>query len=142
QLHHRTGPQRRRRHPPDLSRCTLYKEPGKGGALVRLEGKVAVITGAGAGLGRESALLFAREGASVVVTDVDGGRAEDAARLVDEQGGAALALKTDVTNEAEVRDAVQAAVDTFGKLDIMFNNAGITVPGFGLTPFEELTEAD
>src|SRR5947199_10688049 len=104
---------------------------------MRLENKVAVITGAGAGLGREASLLFAREGASIVATDVEGARAEETAQLIREAGGSALAQKTDVTKEDEVQGAVQAAVDEFGKLDVLYNNAGIPVPGFGSIPFWE-----
>ena len=109
---------------------------------MRLENKVAVITGAGAGLGREAALLFAREGAGIVATDIEGDRAEETAQRIREAGGAAIAQKTDVTNEAEVHGAIESAVDEFGKLDVMYNNAGIPVPGFGTVPFWELSEAD
>jgi NAD(P)-dependent dehydrogenase (short-subunit alcohol dehydrogenase family) len=112
------------------------------GEAMRLENKVAVITGAGAGLGREAALLFAREGASIVATDIEGDRAEETAQLIRDAGGAARAQKTDVTSEAEVKGAIQSAVDEFGKLDVLYNNAGIPVPGFGTVPFWELSEAD
>jgi NAD(P)-dependent dehydrogenase (short-subunit alcohol dehydrogenase family) len=109
---------------------------------MRLADKSVLITGAGAGLGRESALLFASEGARVAVTDVDLGRAEETAKLVAEQGGTAIAIKVDVTNESEVHDAFESTVAEFGKLDVLYANAGIPVPGGGLIPFEELTESD
>jgi len=104
---------------------------------MRLRNKIVMITGAGAGLGRECALLFAREGAKIVATDVDGGRAEAIAHELRAQGGTALALKTDVSLEEDVRHAVEQTVAQFGRLDVMFANAGIPVPGFGSIPFEE-----
>jgi hypothetical protein len=107
---------------------------------MRLEDKVVVITGAGAGLGRECALLFADEGARVVVSDVDEDRAKHVAREVDDAGGQATAVRCDVTVEREVQSLIGAAVDEFGKLDVMLANAGIPVPGFGTVPFEETTE--
>lgn len=109
---------------------------------MRLEGKVAVITGAGSGLGRESSRLFAREGARVVVTDVSESRAQETLQLVLGDGNDAIAIKADVTVEAEVEAAVVVAVETYGRLDVMFANAGIPAKGFGLTPFEDVTEAE
>lgn len=106
---------------------------------MRLEGKTAVITGAGSGLGRESALLFAREGANVVVTDLIFKRALDVAAQVGEQGGKAVGLKADVRVEADMDAAVQAAVGEFGRLDIMFANAGVAPEGFGTVPLEEFS---
>lgn len=87
----------------------------------RLEGKVAVITGAASGIGAESARLFAAEGANVVLADVQDDRGQ---RIADELGGNARFIHTDVTDDAQVGAAVQLAVDTFGRLDVMFNNAG------------------
>ncbi|WP_239332975.1 SDR family NAD(P)-dependent oxidoreductase [Frankia sp. CiP3] len=107
---------------------------------MRLEDKVVVITGAGSGLGRESALLFSREGATVVVTDIIERRAKDVAGLIGERGGQALAIRTDVTVETEVAAAVAAAVEQFGRLDVMFANAGVTVPGQGTVALEDTTE--
>jgi NAD(P)-dependent dehydrogenase (short-subunit alcohol dehydrogenase family) len=106
---------------------------------MRLEGKSALITGAGSGLGRETALLFASEGARVVVTDLLADRADAVASEIKEQGGEALAVRADVRTESEVAAAVDAGVATFGAIDIMFANAGINVPGRGVTPFEELS---
>ncbi len=91
-------------------------------------GKVAVITGAGSGVGRAAALQFARHGARVVVADVDPARIEETVAAVRKEGGEALAVTCDVSNEAQVNALVQAAVDAFGRLDIIYNNAGITVP--------------
>jgi NAD(P)-dependent dehydrogenase (short-subunit alcohol dehydrogenase family) len=106
---------------------------------MRLADKVALITGAGSGLGRESAQLFAREGAKVVVTDLQESRAKETVGLVTEQGGDAIAIKADVTVEKEVEDAVTRAVEHYGRLDVMFANAGIPAKDFGLVPFEDVT---
>lgn len=97
--------------------------------MARLENKVAIITGAGSGLGRESAQLFAAEGAKVVVMDIDGDRADGTVKLVTEQGGTAVAVHADTTVEADVVRTVQTALDQFGKLDIMWANAGIVSRG-------------
>lgn len=109
---------------------------------MRLAGKVAMITGAGSGLGRVSSQLFAREGAKVVVTDVSETRAKETVALVTEAGGDAIAVKADVTVESEVETAVAATVEQYGKLDVMFANAGIPAKGFGLSPFEDITEQE
>ena len=88
----------------------------------RLEGRVAVITGAGSGIGAGTAERFVAEGARVVVADVQGAAADGvAARL----GEAAVAVRCDVSEESDVARAVDTAVERFGRLDVMFNNAGI-----------------
>lgn len=90
---------------------------------MRLKDKVAIITGAGSGIGREAALIFAREGAKVVVADL---KEQEGAAVVAEIGAAnALFVKTDVAKAASVQALVAAAEEHFGKLDIIFNNAGI-----------------
>ncbi len=90
-----------------------------------LDGKVALITGAGSGIGRASALAFAREGAKVAVADivVEGG--EETVRMVKEAGGEAFFIKVDVSNAAEVEAMVNTVVDTYGRIDCAYNNAGI-----------------
>jgi NAD(P)-dependent dehydrogenase (short-subunit alcohol dehydrogenase family) len=88
-------------------------------------GKVALITGGGSGIGRASALTFAREGAKVVVADlaIEGG--EETVRLIQQRGGEAIFVKTDVARAAEVEALVARAVQTYGRLDCAHNNAGI-----------------
>jgi len=110
-------------------------------ATARFESKVAMITGAGAGLGRECALWWAEEGATVVATDLIERRAVAVADDITAKGGVALGLKVDVTKEAEVEAAVRQTVEHFGWLDIMFANAGKAPEGFGAIPFEDVTEA-
>jgi NAD(P)-dependent dehydrogenase (short-subunit alcohol dehydrogenase family) len=87
----------------------------------RLEGKVAVITGAASGIGAESARLFAAEGASVVLADIQDVRCE---KMVEELGPKTSFLHTDVTDEQQIAGAVKHAVEKYGRLDCMFNNAG------------------
>lgn len=108
---------------------------------MRLADKVVLITGAGSGLGRESSVLFASEGASVAVVDVDEARAKESVALVEQNGGTATPLVADVSVESEISAAVDAAVSRFGRLDVMWANAGITVPGRGAILIEDLTEA-
>ena len=89
------------------------------------EGKAALVTGAGGGIGRATALAFAREGARVLVSDIDGGGDDETARLVADAGGTAVHFACDVTQPAEVEALVAAATDAFGRLDCAHNNAGI-----------------
>jgi len=90
----------------------------------RLEGRVALVTGAGRGIGRCTAALFAREGASVVVADLDAAGAEESVRQIEAAGGAAAAVVTDVTEPDSVQAAMAFAKTRFGGLDVLFNNAG------------------
>src|SRR5438067_4672444 len=88
-------------------------------------GKVAFVTGAASGIGRAAALAFAREGASVVVADVSEQGNQETARMIEEQGGRALAVRCDVTRGEDVRAALHQTVEAFGRLDVAFNNAGV-----------------
>ena len=89
----------------------------------RLEGKVALITGAGSGIGRASAIRFAAEGAQVVVVDLEG--AEETAAAIDAAGGDALPLITDVADEDAVATMAEMALERYGRVDVLMNNAGI-----------------
>src|SRR5437762_13481712 len=88
-------------------------------------GKVAFITGAGSGIGRATALAFAREGASVAVADVSEKGNQETSRLIEEQGGRALAVTCNVTQTDDVKAALEKTAAAFGRLDAAFNNAGI-----------------
>jgi NAD(P)-dependent dehydrogenase (short-subunit alcohol dehydrogenase family) len=89
------------------------------------KGKVALVTGASMGIGRASALAFARRGAKVVVADVDVAGGEETVRLIRKAGGEAIFVKTDVSNAADVEALVKKTVATYGKLDYAHNNAAI-----------------
>src|SRR5438876_569506 len=89
------------------------------------ENKVALVTGAGSGIGRATALTFAREGAKVVVADVVAKGGEETVRMIKEAGGEAIFVKTDVSKTDEVEALVSKAVETYGRLDCAHNNAGI-----------------
>ena len=91
---------------------------------MRLAGKVAIITGAGSGIGREASVRFAREGASVIVADRADELGQDTEKLVRDEGGAALFVACDVTDADSVQAAVTAGVEQFGRLDVVYNNAG------------------
>ncbi|MFC1954096.1 glucose 1-dehydrogenase [Chloroflexota bacterium] len=92
---------------------------------MRLNNKVAVITGAGSGFGRASAMLFAKEGAMVVVADINDNGGEETVSMIKTEGGEAIFKHTDVSNADEVKQLIETTTNTFGKLDILFNNAGI-----------------
>jgi NAD(P)-dependent dehydrogenase (short-subunit alcohol dehydrogenase family) len=93
-----------------------------------LEGKSAVVTGAGSGVGRATALRFAAEGAGVVCADLRLDWAKETVRLIEEAGGTGLAVECDVTSEEDVAGVVTTAADNLGRLDIMVNNVGIATP--------------
>jgi len=91
----------------------------------RLERKVAIVTGSGSGIGKASAILFAKEGAKVVVADWSEEWGEETVSAIKADGGEAIFVKTDVSSEEAIKNMIKTAVDTYGKLDVLFNNAGI-----------------
>src|SRR5258706_10364791 len=107
--------------------------------MQQLQGKVAIITGAASGMGRATSLLFSRAGAHVVLADLNVPGGEEAAQLASECGPGAIFQRTDVSAEADVAALVERAVSAFGRLDIMFNNAGI---GGAVGPLEEIAVED
>lgn len=93
---------------------------------MRLSNKVALITGAGSGIGRESALLFASEGAQIVVVDVNDAAGQATVAQIEEAGGQAFYINADISRAGDCERMVQAAEERFGKLNVLFNNAGIS----------------
>jgi NAD(P)-dependent dehydrogenase (short-subunit alcohol dehydrogenase family) len=104
-----------------------------------LEGKVALVTGAGAGIGRATARLFAEAGAAVGLCDVDEASGAAATRDIDQAGGRALFVRADVADPDAVRRFVSRVAETFGRVDILVNNAGVSSPRASV---QDLTEAE
>jgi NAD(P)-dependent dehydrogenase (short-subunit alcohol dehydrogenase family) len=96
-----------------------------------LEEKKAIVTGAGSGVGRASAMRFAEEGAAVLCLDIDLDRVKETVALIESAGGVAAADRCDVSREEDVAAAVETSVRRFGRLDIMFNNVGVPTPRLG-----------
>ncbi|MEM7826468.1 MAG: SDR family NAD(P)-dependent oxidoreductase, partial [Candidatus Aenigmatarchaeota archaeon] len=104
---------------------------------MKLKDKVAIVTGAGQGIGREIALALAREGAKVVVTDITG-KEEEVAKEIESLGGEAIALKLDVCSNEDAKRMTEEVLKKFGRIDILVNNAGI----YPFKPFVEMEEKD
>ncbi|CAN5337081.1 SDR family oxidoreductase [soil metagenome] len=109
----------------DTSKCVQFN---MGFGMALLENRVAIITGAGGGIGRGVALAFAREGATVVIAEIDDATGVQVEQEIKALGGRALFVKTDVTSKASIEAVVQASVDRFGSLGILVNNAFIPTP--------------
>lgn len=106
---------------------------------MRLANKVAIITGSSSGIGRAAAYLFAKEGAKiVVVANINENGGKETASNITKAGGTSVFIHADVTKAADVQILVKSAIANFGKIDILFNNAGI---GFQRTPVENIDEA-
>ena len=105
---------------------------------MRLLNNVALITGAGSGIGRASAILFSREGARISVADIDEKGGRQTVDLIKEKGGSAIFVQTDVSKSGDVERMIKTTVDHYGKLDVLFNNAGI---GMSFMPIEEVEES-
>jgi NAD(P)-dependent dehydrogenase (short-subunit alcohol dehydrogenase family) len=92
---------------------------------MKLNGKTAIVTGGGSGIGRAAALRFAKEGAKVVVADIDSANGEETVNYILEQEGSSIFVKTDVADPVQIKQLVEAATNMYGGLHIMFNNAGV-----------------
>ena len=108
---------------------------------MKLKDKVAIITGAGQGIGKEYALGFAREGAKVVIAEIKLENAQQVAQEIESKGGKALAIRTDVSVEADALQVAKKTIDTFGRIDVLVNNAAIYY-GREFKPFEFISEKD
>jgi NAD(P)-dependent dehydrogenase (short-subunit alcohol dehydrogenase family) len=104
---------------------------------MKLEGKTAIITGAAAGIGAASAALFAREGAKIVAVDIDRERLDQVSDQIQKAGGDCLAVTADVSKRDDVQNAIRSATEKFGRVDILFNNAGVVPVGKVETISEE-----
>jgi len=106
---------------------------------MELQDKIAIVTGAGSGIGRASSLLMAKQGAKVVLVDFNQTTGEETLQLIKEQGGEAIFVQADVSNSKDAQNYVQTAVDTFGRIDVFFNNAGVIQK---FAPLAEVEDAE
>jgi len=104
---------------------------------MKLAGKVALVTGAGSGFGRASAMLFAKEGAKVIVSDINAQTGNETVDLIKKQGQEAFFVQADVSKASDAEKMIKFATDKYGRLDILYNNAGIPMP---MTPVEQVSE--
>lgn len=104
----------------------------------KLEGKVALVTGAAMGIGRATALLLAKEGARVVLADIDEQQGNETSRMIEEAGGEVFFARTDVSKSEDVEAAINTAVDTFGSINVLHNNAAIALGATVVDTTDEL----
>ena len=104
----------------------------------RLKDKVAIVTAAGSGIGRASAILFAQEGAKVIISDIDPNKGEDTVKTIKQSGGEAFFVKADASKVSDMKEMINICVKTYGKLNILYNNAGIP----GAFKLEGVSEED
>lgn len=104
---------------------------------MKLSNKVALITGAGSGFGRATAILFSKEGAKISVVDIDKKGGQETVKFIKGHGGDAFFVDADVSKASDNEKMIQTTVDQYGKIDILFNNAGVPM---SFTPIEEVTE--
>src|SRR6516162_313816 len=108
-----------------------FAHPTRQEAAMRLQNKVAIVTGAASGIGKQIALTFAREGGLVAIADLNRDAAEAAAREIDPTGKRALGVSMDVTDEKQVDAGTARVIETFGALDVLVSNAGIQIVEIG-----------
>ena len=111
----------------------------EGRETMRLDHKVAVITGAGSGIGRASAIIFAKEGAKIVVADINDAGGEETVASIKSNGGEAVFIHTDVSKGSDVQKLVEKTVQKFGKIDILFNVAGTPMGNIQIEKLDEAT---
>lgn len=104
---------------------------------MKILNKVALITGSGSGMGRATAILFSREGAKIAIVDIDNRGGQETSELIRQKSGEAIFIQADVSKASDVKEMIKVAVHNYGRIDILFNNAGIPMP---LTPIEEVKE--
>src|SRR5262252_10992549 len=104
----------------------MPRDDNTAGAM-RLKDKVAIVTGAASGIGKEIALTFAREGSKVAIADLNKTAAGSVAKEIANAGGRAMAVAMDVTNEAQVEQGVKEVVNTYGGVDVLVSNAGVQI---------------
>ena len=105
--------------------------------MKRFEGKVVMISGGSSGIGAETAIAFAEEGAKVIITDVDEEKGMNLAKEINETGGAATFMKHNVADAKQTKEIINKIVEKFGKLDVAFNNAGIAGPSLPISEYPE-----
>lgn len=115
----------------------MYKSYVEGKGKMKLSGKTALITGAGSGIGRATAMLFGREGGKVVVADVSSEKGNETVQMLKENGDQGMFLKVDVTKASEIENMVKAVIDRYKRIDILVNNAGFYDRGTVVTTTQE-----